>query len=120
MDSETRKRKSNPGEPDLQDFEIRELVSNPVDPDLQETYDTVNDLVNRAGNVTIRDLFTKGREEIGFDAWEAIQRAKGIGFLQMNNDSCCSEDNDCVRPSNGDWCSRSLYGGCAAASDHCQ
>lgn len=99
-------------------FEVREFVPNPEDPELQETYDIVNDLVDKAGDVTIRDLFTKDPKEFEPGAWDAIQRAKGVGFLQMTNKACCRNG---ICQSGGDgWCSRTPSGKCSAASDPCK
>ena len=100
------------------EFDIKEYVNNPEDPELQETYEIVNDLVNRAGHITIRDLYSKDRNEIGVEAWDAIQRAKGIGFLAISNTQCCS-GKDCVDADRG-WCSKTPEGRCAIASTVCK
>jgi hypothetical protein len=72
-------------------FDIRKYVASSDDPELQETYDIVNQLVNDAGDVTIRDLFTKTAEHIGMNAWNAIQHGKAIGFLNIDNKGCCQK-----------------------------
>jgi hypothetical protein len=99
------------------DFETRNFVQNPNDPDLRETYEIVNELIDKAGSITIRDLFTRSPRQIGRDAWRAIQRAKGIGFLRMKNHVCC--ENDRCQGDPDLWCNSTPDGGCSAASDSC-
>jgi hypothetical protein len=98
-------------------FNIRDHVHNPDDPDLQDTYDAVDELVAKAGDVTIGQLFNATAEDIGDESWEAIRNAKLVGFMQMNNNGCC-RNNVCEKRVSW-WCSHTDDGRCSVLSDSC-
>jgi hypothetical protein len=99
-------------------FNIREHVDNPSQSEFQRLYDLIDRLVNDAGHVTIAQLFTTSGDEIGSQAWDAIQAAKGMGFLNFSNQRCCS-NNKCVKSDRG-WCNQTANKKCSAASDVCK
>src|SRR5258708_16484445 len=99
-------------------FDIKKFVGNAHDRRFSELYERINKLVNTAGQVTIAELFTKSREELGAEVWEAIQNAKQVGFLRIRNNSCCRSGK--CQASNRGWCSNTSDGTCAAASDTCE
>src|SRR5437879_440712 len=99
-------------------FDIKKFVANAHDPRFAELYEGINNLVNTAGHVTIAELFTKSRRELGPEVWEAIQKAKPLGFLNFSNSKCC-QSGKCESRNRG-WCSDTDNQECAAASDPCE
>lgn len=98
-------------------IDIRELVRNGDDRELQEVYSAINDLIEHAGNVTIRDLFLATADELGSPAIAAIRAGKKAGIFRFNNRSCCSGDQ-CV-PADDGYCSLRPDGQISALSDVC-
>ncbi len=113
---------SNPG---ISMDELGESLHNAA-PD-EKTYQLLYRLVTDAGEITIRDLFTKTSLEVNNKVAAAIQAAKEIGFLALSNDKCCHEvddpfKDDYCKTKAGKWCSlvkKETKWMCTLASDKC-
>lgn len=101
-------------------FEIREHIANPDDPRLEELYDAINDLVNIAGHITIRELFTGPKNKYPAEIPRAIERARRLEIFAYGNNRCCDRTTgECIYSANPKhWCSEA-GGLCSLSSDPC-
>ena len=93
----------------------------------QEVFLILKCLIQEAGDITIKQLFSYSSDQVGCNAAEAISAAKKIGFLALSNDKCCHEvddpfKNDFCKTQKGKWCSlvrTQTKMRCTLASDKC-
>ena len=102
-------------------FRIREHVPNPDDPEYEEMYDTIDNLVNVAGHITIAELFMKPFDEVPDEVLQVIQKAGRVGIFGLGNKWCCDfETWECVRTGEpDDFCLMTSSGKCALSSVRC-
>ena len=71
------------------DFDIRDYVPNGSDPKFQELYNAINGLVNVAGHLTVRELFTAPRKEYSPEIQDVINKAGAAGIFGRSGNNRC-------------------------------
>jgi ribosomal protein S18 len=117
--------KTATGATGISDGELLESLRNAAPDD--KVFEILSRLVIDAGHITIRDLFSKTKQDVGTRIATAIRNAKSIGFLNLSNDKCCTEVDDAFtddycKTQNDKWCSlvkAATKFRCTLASDDC-
>jgi hypothetical protein len=117
--------KGSPGQITVSDADLLDSLRNAA-PN-EQVFEILARLVTDAGQITIRDLFSRTTRDVGARISSAISDAKEIGFLALSNDKCCHEvddpfKDDYCKTQSGKWCSlvkKQTKWMCTLASDKC-
>jgi hypothetical protein len=102
-------------------FDIRKYVDNPDNPSKQYLFNSINDLVNIAGHITIRQLFAEPKYKYTKEVQDVICKAFDAKILAFGNGRCWDKNSEkCMKSEDSDWCSITNSGDYTLASTPCK